>query len=33
MSIRDIVNGIAELVVFLATMALFLFFMVVMTMD
>ena len=33
MSIRDIVNGVAELVVFLATMALLLFFMVVMTMD
>jgi len=33
MTIRDIINGIAELVVFGATMALLLFFMVVMTMD
>lgn len=33
MTIRDIINGIAELVVFGATIALLLFFMVVMTMD
>ena len=33
MNIRDIINGIAELVVFGATIALLLFFMVVMTMD
>ncbi len=33
MTIRDIINGIAELVVFGATIALLFFFMVVMTLD
>lgn len=33
MTIRDIVKGIAELAIFGATVALLLFFMVVMTMD